>query len=196
MPLNAIDPFGLWKVTRNRQPKALAVADKNNDTILTLATYIGLNASEFKFWATPLGPTIRVMPGPRQIPFSKLTETTVICPGERLEVPNVVLAFWFGEWGERGRAAIRWDESAQVLSDLGFHVIRQVNDLSDRDQPGNMQTKTEWMNGTPLYDFSHSEQRRRNFRAFTSPDMERHGGYSWLVSTWAMLQGSGPCTQP
>ena len=152
-PLNGIDPYGLWKVMRNRQPKAVAVADKQNDTIRTLANYIGLNASEFKSWVTPLGPRVWVMPGPRPIPFSELTETSIICPNQRLLVPNVILAFWFGEYGSRGRAAIRWDESVQVLSDLGFHVIRQVNDLSDLDQPDNLRTRTEWMNGQPLYNF-------------------------------------------
>ena len=89
-PIIYVDPLGLWKVYRKGGSRAVAEAEKHgdecSDTIKTLAGAIRLNASEWRKWLVLTG-RIRVVGGGLKTKY-ELTSSMVICPGQKVEVPN------------------------------------------------------------------------------------------------------------
>ena len=120
-PVNYIDPLGLWKITRDGKSLADAEAEKD-DTMETLAKRVGLGADEWQKWAT-VGVTIKTTTGRKNI--SDLIKTDKICPGEKLQVPNTVLAYWGGELGGFGKGWVMWGTDVDTLKKRGFNVSEQ-----------------------------------------------------------------------
>ena len=120
-PVVYLDPTGQWTIDRNGQTLAPALAEKD-DTIEKLADKIGLNANEFQKWLTIEGGKIRTPKGMKTLP--QLNEKDVCCPGEKVKIPNVILAYWGGEFGGVGKVWVEWDKDVGTLTQRGFHVAK------------------------------------------------------------------------
>jgi len=118
-PIHYVDPTGLWKIVRNNQAKADAIAEKD-DTMKTLAEAIGLNVDEWKRWVTPQGATIKTATGVK--PVYAVDEDDIICPGTIVKVPNTVIAFWAGAGDGFGKWWVRWGSDVATLKKRGFKV--------------------------------------------------------------------------
>ena len=108
--INSIDPFGLWKIDRNGEAKAVANAEPG-DTIMSLAQLIGLRTGEYEEWLTADAGT--AMPRSWAQPLNGC---------EHFHIPNTVVAYWAGNLGWAGRAYVRWNSSVNYLGSLGFKV--------------------------------------------------------------------------
>jgi len=120
-PSSRLDPYGLWTIIRDSQPKAAAVAEKN-DTIKKLATAIGLDPVEYKQWLTILAYDVSfmgTMARPGHMPGSP---DEVLCEGEAYEVPNSILAYWGAFGGGLGRFWVMWGTDLKGLRARGFFV--------------------------------------------------------------------------
>jgi len=129
-PVNGLDPWGLWKIERVGGPKAIATAGEKrhvswgywkNDQISDLADAIGLEPTEFKKWLTLTGGTIKAVAGNKNL--TTLTANEGICPGEKVQVPNTVLAYWAGhDWVGiiHGKTWVMWDSDVSTLKKRGF----------------------------------------------------------------------------
>ena len=119
-PLGCTDPVGLWEITRKGGKTASAVASKG-DTIEKLAIEIQLDSEAFKKWLSLVGGKLKTVPhGERTL--SELTAKDAICPGQSVNVPNTVLAFWAGELGEFGKWWVRWESDVAALKAAKYHV--------------------------------------------------------------------------
>ena len=118
-PVSYADPSGLWKIHRNGQALAPALAERD-DTVEKLADEIGLDAKEFKNWLTLTGGTVKTPTGNKEL--SQPDAKDVCCPGEKVSIPNVVLAYWGGELGDDGKRWVGWDKNVAALKKRGFAV--------------------------------------------------------------------------
>lgn len=144
-PVNGLDPWGLWKIERTGGPKAIATAEKprhvgwgvmSTERISDLAREIGLDFGEFPKWGSfPNGGTIRLASGnglSHGMPlFTQLPgHDPIICPGEKVEIPNTILATWAG-WEGLGQAIgmfyVRWNSDVGDLESRGFDVVEINN---------------------------------------------------------------------
>jgi hypothetical protein len=119
-PVNYVDLLGLWKIKREGGKFAGAEAEKD-DTIEKLAKEIGLEPTEFKEWLTLTGGQIKTAGGAVKS-LSSLTAKDVCCPGEKVEIPNTVLAYWAGELGGFGKWWVMWGTDVGALKKRGFNV--------------------------------------------------------------------------
>jgi len=126
-PTNAIDPYGLWIITRDGKAKALAVAEPG-DTIAKLAETIGLEASQANAWLEfhweLHGDTATTWAVP-VTPAGKIDVQAALTGCEKYDIPNTVLAYWAGELGSFGKWWVRWKEDAETLKTRGFKVDEQ-----------------------------------------------------------------------
>ena len=124
--LNAVDPNGLWRVTRNGGARASAVSEAD-DTIASLAAAIGLDSREFYEWLVVLRDPI-ALSGGGLIPAHGLVDTDRLCPDQEFEIPNTVLYFWTGDLGGFGRGLVKWRIQKEYLQERGFLVVEQINE--------------------------------------------------------------------
>lgn len=80
----AIDPTGLWKITREGNHRAKAVAE-SGDTVTTLAAHVRLDSGDYKLWMRDVGGTTAGLP-------TSVTSTVSI--GCQFTVPNTVTVVW------------------------------------------------------------------------------------------------------
>lgn len=119
-PVNHVDPMGLaWYVNRNGGATAIASVIVSYDTIDNLAGKIGLDVGEFREWVTLSG-EVKTDNGMKNL--TNLSSSDKICPNQRVRVPNTVLAYWAGEFGENGKKWVHWDRDVSYLSSLGFSM--------------------------------------------------------------------------
>lgn len=131
-PINAVDPMGLWSITRKSQsPRAEAVPEKPEDTLRSLALEIGLSIDEVSKW---LG--LKVARGTNPI-LPQITESDydVELPATCYLIPNTIVATWAVDDGKKGEK-FTWDTDIAYLRKLGFHVVEAsketlLNTLSD-----------------------------------------------------------------
>ena len=122
-PVERGDPSGLlWLIARNQHLKARAEVWFAPATINDLALRIGLNGGEFKEWVTASG-SIKTENGMKKL--ETLNPSERICPGEHVEVPNTVLAYWAGVGKGWGKAAVGWQRDIDYLAALGFDVYER-----------------------------------------------------------------------
>ena len=143
-PTRFVDPNGLWEVKRLEKSRADAVPEEG-DTIAKLATYVGLNGSEWEKWLTipdDLAKGIRLTDG-RTVSPADLDEEMKLCPGQRFEVPNSIVAAYAGdlgpfvsafslphflvEPGKLGRAVTWWPRYVDELKREGFAVVEHYH---------------------------------------------------------------------
>lgn len=77
----SIDPFGLWKIERKSQRRALAISE-TGDTVNGLAHEIYLEPDEYDLW---------LHPAPSALPATKETR---LCGGCKYTIPNTVSVVW------------------------------------------------------------------------------------------------------
>jgi RHS repeat-associated protein len=120
-PSTEADPRGLWIIARDGQATAVAEAEYE-DTIEALADTIGLQADEWRKWITfdKILTQSSLIVG---INSKQLTEKTQICPGQKVTIPNTVLAYWGGELGGFGKFWVMWDMDVSTLKKRGFIVF-------------------------------------------------------------------------
>jgi len=121
-PVGYVDPLGLWKIKREGGKLAGAEAEKD-DTIEKLAKEIGLESAEFQKWLTLTGGKIKTPGGVKTL--SGLKAKDVCCPGEKVEIPNTVLAYWAGhDWVGiiHGKTWVMWGTEVGTLKKRGFNV--------------------------------------------------------------------------
>jgi hypothetical protein len=120
-PVNYVDPMGLWKIQRTNGARATAIAEAN-DTIRKLGVKIGLHPGEFKEWLTMPGGKVSIKGFPF-VGIDGLGLDDVICPGQKVEIPNTVITMWLGDARAFGRGAVDWDTDVLYLQKLGFKTI-------------------------------------------------------------------------
>ncbi len=151
-PAAVADPMGLWKILRNGGARAEAVTQKG-DFIAALAHIIGLDRRAWRKWLTvrhalhPFAGTGRV------------GQFTALCPGQKVYIPNTVVADWSGELGGFGRAYVGWHGDLSTLAARGFKVAETRNPTGNRllDMLGGYSRRRElqgflfWGHGFPDY---------------------------------------------
>jgi RHS repeat-associated protein len=125
------DPVGLWLVDRNGRRRADAISQAG-DTISDLAALIGFRVSDYGRWITWSGQ--RQIMGKGKTSVKAITPTDKWCPGERIEVPNTMLAAWFGDLTWIGRTWMDFSRDVGSLRDLGFSVVEFNNDSYSRSE--------------------------------------------------------------
>jgi len=112
------DPWGLWKIYRSGNLTAYALPEKN-DTIRSLAKIIGLEFWDWRKWLTLHSHQICTNRG--YLFESQLTFDTVIC--DTVSVPNIVMAYWGGEFEGLGKHVVDWGIDISTLKQRGFFVF-------------------------------------------------------------------------
>jgi hypothetical protein len=128
-PVDYADPWGLWKIKRKGNSKAGAEAEKD-DTVEKLAKAIGLTPGEFQKWLTMTGPQIKLDNGTTK-DLTTLALSDVICPGEKVDIPNTILAVWAGWEGlgqDLGKFWVMWGKDVGDLKGKGFAVVEKSNE--------------------------------------------------------------------
>jgi len=118
-PIIYVDPLGLWKVNRSGSAKASAEAEEG-DTIRILADKVGFEVWQWRNWLTIPKDKICTVEGP--LTEAQLTADTEICLGEKVKVPNTVIAYWAGELGFIGKLWVGWWDDVGTLKERGFYV--------------------------------------------------------------------------
>jgi hypothetical protein len=98
-PIQIHDNLGLWKIAArsNIDPLVDATSEKG-DTIESLAKKIFLNVNEYKKWLTASGKYKILINGKvfeRTIDSNGIGTQNKWCPGQKVRVPNTVLAAYF-----------------------------------------------------------------------------------------------------
>lgn len=124
-PVLFTDPLGLWKVYRDGGGIAAGEAEEG-DTISKLADTVGLEGLHWRDWVTADG---RICTPMGQILVSQLGLYTEICRGQRVNIPNTVIAYWAGEFGEFGKHWVGWGRDKRTLERRGFSVY-EAEDLN------------------------------------------------------------------
>jgi len=119
-PVGYTDPFGLWRIKREGSKLAGAEAEKD-DTVEKLAKDIGLDPAEFQKWLTLARGQIKDATAVAKN-LRSLKATDIICVGEKVEIPNTVLAYWAGEIGGFGKWWVMWGTDVGTLKERGFNV--------------------------------------------------------------------------
>lgn len=121
-PTFCTDPSGLWKFNRDGATTARATAECG-DTIGSLAQIVGLDADQWRKWATLV--EIRDIWS-----RSSLSPTKRLHPGDVVEVPNTVLTYWGGALGAIGKWWVQWYSDVATLRQRGFDTqYMDVNNL-------------------------------------------------------------------
>jgi RHS repeat-associated protein len=117
-PTNAIDPTGLeWIVTRDpHREKAEAHNTDVNDTYADLARMVGLDATEIDNWLTD---------------YDGRNPNAPLGRKRTVYVPNLVIAYWGGEYHRWGKWWVRWDQEVEALQKSGFKVWDLWNRFAD-----------------------------------------------------------------
>jgi RHS repeat-associated protein len=130
-PTNALDPNGLWQLSRRGQSAAgivYATSDKD-DTMAGLAERVGLRTDEFRKWAT--AGSLKLTNGD-SVALDALGSADELCAGQKVGVPNEILFVWMG-WGGKnsylgalesglGTWGVGWYNDMEYLKNLGFNV--------------------------------------------------------------------------
>jgi|WetSurMetagenome_2_1015567.scaffolds.fasta_scaffold12147_3 hypothetical protein len=137
-PNDSLDPMGLWKIERKGERTATAEAEKG-DTVEKLAKIIGLDAdrpgkddkpsNQFYRWLKLSGLTIDLANGEFRDELN-LEKDDVICPGQKVKVPNTILAVWAGWEGlgpEVAKSFVMWHKDINDLKGKGFAVVEKEN---------------------------------------------------------------------
>ena len=117
-----IDPTGLWKIERKRRDLATAEAEKD-DTMDTLGKAVGLDGADFQKWVTLSG-TIKLATT-NLVTLQTLKARDKICPGQKVEVPNIALVYWAGVVGGVGKQWAGYNDDRGTLRRRGFKVDEQ-----------------------------------------------------------------------
>lgn len=165
----AVDPLGLWKIDRHGSAKATAESEKD-DTVRKLAGDIGLDVAEFKQWLTLHG-GVNLESGLGVI-LDWLEADDVICPGEEVEVPNTILAYWGGDAGALGRIYVNWSGKINQYRQDGYLVLEH-----HFEPPGAWRSQDEGMKriGT------HKSTRRRSSTWVPNPNPSPDNEYQRLL---------------
>jgi RHS repeat-associated protein len=119
-PLRYADAFGLWKVYRDLEAKAVAESEEK-DTIAKLARFVGLETWEWRDWITFLDDEL-CLDGKGPVDVQHVGLVDELCPGEEVKIPNTVLAYWGGAFGAFGKWWVGWCEDIARLEKRGFYV--------------------------------------------------------------------------
>ena len=148
-PNSHLDPTGLWAVARTNGSRAEAISERN-DTVGRLADKIGLDSGEFKKWLALPNGSVKLVNGKRKW-LSQLNLDDMLCAGQRVQIPNEVVAIWAGDWGSVGQAIVGWGDDLSYLRRLGFHV-QEVEANSSSTYPQEADIQTIFRNGTTSRD--------------------------------------------
>jgi len=119
-PIIRTDPFGdKWKISRGGNHTAEAEVVDSSDTISQLAERIRLDKNEFRKWLT-LDGMIRTSSGVKTL--NQLKVAHQICMGQKVKIPNFVIAYWGGELGGFGKHFVDWGSDVSTLKRRGFFV--------------------------------------------------------------------------
>ncbi|HPD31097.1 MAG TPA: hypothetical protein PLL20_13965 [Phycisphaerae bacterium] len=120
-PIIYVDPYGLWKIERNGEPRAV-VTSEQGDTIQTLAELVKLEPSEYKLWLKAMNDGI---------PQSSTAKIGADC---KYTVPNTAYVhlghikvgwkFWAkgGDAADLWWAVMEWKDIASDFRNQGYFV--------------------------------------------------------------------------
>jgi hypothetical protein len=193
-PVNYSDPTGLWKFNRQQEWAWTHPVAEEGDTIATLAKEIGLDVREWKAWMdidpglvgggrADFRTSIKTAEGKKGM--DGLRPDLKICPGERVMVPNTVLAYWAGELGGFGKFWVMWSSDVAALKRRGFHVIEaegwNANKLSkflaSKQKDKLLHGVFMWGHGSPGYIYTTAKAFHDRDRAYYSYYRDWHPQY-------------------
>jgi hypothetical protein len=76
-------------------------------------------------------PTGRINVGGKSVDINTLTPKGVIQPGQQVEIPNTIVAWWAGDLDDFGKSWVAWEKDLKYLRSLGFYVV-EVNGNNDK----------------------------------------------------------------
>ncbi|MBW1743626.1 MAG: hypothetical protein JRJ47_09395 [Deltaproteobacteria bacterium] len=158
----------MWRIERECDQKARAIAQEGA-TIENLSLAIELDLSEWKKWLTHYG-SIRTIDG--DLPIEQVEPGTLILPGERVYIPNSIIAYWAGELGSFGRLWVHWHYNRDIFRNRGFFV-QEKEGLNGREFNYVIRAATKEKELAGVYFWGHGHP------SFLLTDASRDGDYSF-----------------
>jgi hypothetical protein len=110
-----------WLVERQSDHEKAAATSTQGATFAQLGTQLGLEPSECSYWLTLSGPVTLADGTTRNAKTLRCEDA--LAAGQRVEAPNSVIALWFGQFGDAGRAVVDWRGDLAYLERRGFFVL-------------------------------------------------------------------------
>lgn len=120
-PVVLADYAGLWTIDRQGDAQAFARPDQD-DTIADLAQIIGLDANEAANWLEVISVSIGGSISTNQVPSAQQKLSSC----DLFKIPNSMLAYWAGNFGDSGKAWVQWRADVTTLHERGFHVVEDT----------------------------------------------------------------------